>query len=164
MNQATIVRPSWLVLLAALLAVGAGFAPVPSMQRAPRRSATAARPCSEDGPVEGDIVVYASDSGRTLGLVTCGTSCTYYVQPLCTRDAPTPGNVELYADESQELLTLREEITDVIDDVTLSQRPVPSLGGGVGYGAEATDCWLLSGLPDGVEVPLTDDTQAPWTH
>jgi len=42
------------------------------------------------------------------------------------------------------------------------QRPVPSLGGGPGYGADATEIWsieeeaLMKCLQDGVEVPFID--------
>jgi hypothetical protein len=44
--------------------------------------------------------------------------------------------------------------------------PVPSLGGGVGYGATAVECWTLvrDQVPDGVDVPVSDAGVAPWTH
>ena len=46
------------------------------------------------------------------------------------------------------------------------QLPVPSLGGGVGYGATAVECWTLvrDQVPDGVDVPVSDAGVAPWTH
>ena len=45
-------------------------------------------------------------------------------------------------------------------EVFPSQRPVPSLGGGIGYGAEGIDCWELDGpargLGQGCFVPVED--------
>ena len=57
-------------------------------------------------------------------------------------------------------------IESIIDDVFYGQLPVPSLGGGVGYGATAVECWTLvrDQVPDGVDVPVSDAGVAPWTH
>ena len=62
------------------------------------------------------------------------------------------------------LLFLRFEA--VLDDVYYGQLPVPSLGGGVGYGATAIECWTVgrAAVPEGVDVPVSADGVAPWTH
>ena len=54
----------------------------------------------------------------------------------------------------------------VIDQAGYSQRNIPSLGGGVGYGAEAEDCWFIDedDIPDGVLRPLDSCFTAPWMY
>lgn len=56
--------------------------------------------------------------------------------------------------------------TQVIDQAGYSQRNIPSLGGGVGYGAEAEDCWFIDedDIPDGVLRPLDSCFTAPWMY
>ena len=63
-------------------------------------------------------------------------------------------------------LQVQGGIESIIDDVFYGQLPVPSLGGGVGYGATAVECWTLvrGQVPDGVDVPVSDAGVAPWTH
>ena len=51
---------------------------------------------------------------------------------------------------------------------THARSNIPSLGGGVGYGAEAEDCWLVerSDLPESVwaalRLPIDTVGTAPW--
>ena len=75
--------------------------------------------------------------------------------------------VMLVEDETfEEPIQCQGGIESVIDDVFYGQLPVPSLGGGVGYGATAVECWTLvrDQVPDGVDVPVSDAGVAPWTH
>ena len=84
------------------------------------------------------------------------------ISPLCTHEDDNP--MDVYIDPR---ITDRIEIED--DDVIkcygegyYSQRVVPSLGGGLGYGAEADDVWSLEEemmdelIADKVELPCLD--------
>eukprot|EP00286_Rhodomonas_abbreviata_P010234 CAMPEP_0181328810 /NCGR_PEP_ID=MMETSP1101-20121128/22944_1 /TAXON_ID=46948 /ORGANISM="Rhodomonas abbreviata, Strain Caron Lab Isolate" /LENGTH=188 /DNA_ID=CAMNT_0023437783 /DNA_START=3 /DNA_END=566 /DNA_ORIENTATION=+ len=62
------------------------------------------------------------------------------VQPLCVREE---GSTELYPDSRESPIILNDDQIVRIMDTYPSQRPIPSLGGGIGYGAEAVDCWEL---------------------
>jgi len=63
-----------------------------------------------------------------------------WVQPLCVREI---GSTEWYPDSRAEPLYLESDQIVKVMDTYPSQRPIPSLGGGIGYGAEAVDCWEL---------------------
>ena len=69
-------------------------------------------------------------------------------------------------DTFDEPVQVQGAIDFVFDDVFYGQLPVPSLGGGVGYGAPAIECWTVAraAVPDGVDVPVSADGVAPWTH
>ena len=126
---------------------------------------------------EGDVVVFALPDTvdppgvpgeRRLGVVKAEMSCTAWVHPLVEQGADQGDDeVMLVEDEAfEEPVQCQGGIESVIDDVFYGQLPVPSLGGGVGYGATAVECWTLvrDQVPDGVDVPVSDAGVAPWTH
>jgi len=124
--------------------------------------------------VEGDVVAfevppsYEGAGGRRLGVVTAEMSCTAWVHPLVEQGAEQgQEQITLVEDEAyEEPMQVQEGILAVLDDVYYGQLPVPSLGGGIGYGATAVECWTLerSKIPDGVDVPVSESGVAPWTH
>ena len=126
---------------------------------------------------EGDVVVFALPETvdppgvpgeRRLGVVKAEMSCTAWVHPLVEQGADQgEDEVMLVEDEAfEEAVQVQGGIECIIDDVFYGQLPVPSLGGGVGYGATAVECWTLvrDQVPDGVDVPVSDAGVAPWTH
>ena len=144
-----------------------------------RRRRPTARHASDDGcePAEGDVVVFAlpdtvdppgTPGERRLGVVKAEMSCTAWVHPLVEQGADQgEDEVMLVEDEAfEEPIQCQGGIESIIDDVFYGQLPVPSLGGGVGYGATAVECWTLvrDQVPDGVDVPVSDAGVAPWTH
>lgn len=84
---------------------------------------------------------------------------------LCLRD---PETREWYRDNRSDATVLRgltrESLLQVVENASYSQRNIPSLGGGVGYGADAEDCWLIEekDLPGGLVKPLDVKATAPW--
>lgn len=112
----------------------------------------------------------ASAFGKELGLggvLNVNSRSEIQLQLLCIRES---GSSEFYADSRVPPITI--SATDIVkvytiftfqassltlffsvlrsssDDLQVldtypSQRPIPSLGGGIGYGAEAVDCWEL---------------------
>jgi len=62
------------------------------------------------------------------------------LQPLCVREE---GSTEWYADSRVEPVAVAADAIVRVMDTFPSQRPIPSLGGGIGYGAEGVDCWEL---------------------
>jgi len=156
-----------------LVACAAALRPAAHMRRRP----TARR--AEDGceAAEGDVVVFALPETvdppgvpgeRRLGVVKAEMSCTAWVHPLVEQGADQgEDEVMLVEDEAfEEAVQVQGGIESIIDDVFYGQLPVPSLGGGVGYGATAVECWTLvrGQVPDGVDVPVSDAGVAPWTH
>ena len=135
-------------------------------------------PCYADcEAAEGDVVVFALPDTvdppgvpgeRRLGVVKAEMSCTAWVHPLVEQGADQGDDeVMLVEDEAfEEPIQCQGGIESIIDDVFYGQLPVPSLGGGVGYGATAVECWTLvrDQVPDGVDVPVSDAGVAPWTH
>ena len=134
---------------------------------------------AEDGceAAEGDVVVFAlpdtvdppgTPGERRLGVVKAEMSCTAWIHPLVEQGADQgEDEVMLVEDEAfEEPIQCQGGIESIIDDVFYGQLPVPSLGGGVGYGATAVECWTLvrDQVPDGVDVPVSDAGVAPWTH
>ena len=126
---------------------------------------------------EGDVVVFALPETvdppgvpgeRRLGVVKAEMSCTAWIHPLVEQGADQgEDEVMLVEDEAfEEAVQVQGGIESIIDDVFYGQLPVPSLGGGVGYGATAVECWTLvrGQVPDGVDVPVSDAGVAPWTH
>ena len=95
-------------------------------------------------------------------------SCTAWIQPLVEQGADQgDDDCMLVEDESfEEPVQVQGGIEAVLDDVYYGQLPVPSLGGGVGYGATAIECWTVgrAAVPEGVDVPVSADGVAPWTH
>mmetsp|Transcript_46331 Transcript_46331/g.68369 ORF Transcript_46331/g.68369 Transcript_46331/m.68369 type:complete len:201 (-) Transcript_46331:515-1117(-) len=88
------------------------------------------------------------------------------VHPLCTHEDDV--ETDLYVDPRQEGqpwtydTLLDDDVISTYGEGWYGQRPVPSLGGGPGYGAEADDVWsvdeeLLERLvEDGVDLPVLD--------
>ena len=164
------------MLRVALFAAGASaFRPhsAPRPQRAPLRAGDDG--CAE--AVEGDVVAFVfPETGdrpdlagaRRLGVVKAEMSCTAWVQPLVEQGADQgDDDCMLVEDESfEEPVQVQGGIEAVLDDVYYGQLPVPSLGGGVGYGATAIECWTVgrAAVPEGVDVPVSADGVAPWTH
>lgn len=157
-----------------LIAYVAAFRPhAPRPQRAPLRAGDDG--CAE--AVEGDVVAFVfPETGdrpdlagaRRLGVVKAEMSCTAWVQPLVEQGADQgDDDCMLVEDESfEEPVQVQGGIEAVLDDVYYGQLPVPSLGGGVGYGATAIECWTVgrAAVPEGVDVPVSADGVAPWTH
>ena len=126
---------------------------------------------------EGDVVVFAlpdtvdppgTPGERRLGVVKAEMSCTAWIHPLVEQGADQgDDDCMLVEDESfEEPVQVQGGIEAVLDDVYYGQLPVPSLGGGVGYGATAIECWTVgrAAVPEGVDVPVSADGVAPWTH
>jgi len=91
---------------------------------------------------------------KTKGLAALIDADSLVVQLLCVREQ---GSKELYADSRVAPFTLDEANIVRVLDVYPSQRPIPSLGGGIGYGAEAVDCWeLQEDIDDDVALPFED--------
>ena len=84
------------------------------------------------------------------------------ISPVCTHEDDNP--TDLFVDpRSEDGIEIEDD--DVIKcygEGWYSQRVVPSLGGGPGYGASADDCWsmeeeVLDKLEsDGVKLPILD--------
>ncbi|KAJ1475120.1 hypothetical protein T484DRAFT_1969022 [Baffinella frigidus] len=111
---------------------------------------------------EKDCVVYAlppalrdaTGKGFGLGGVMEIMGGGAWVQPLCFREE---GSRELYTDSREEAVEVAEDGLVRIVDTYPSQRPIPSLGGGIGYGADAVDCWeLQEDVGADVSVPIED--------
>ena len=165
------------MLRVALFAAGASaFRPHSAAPRRPRAPLRAGDDgCAE--AVEGDVVAFVfPETGdrpdlagaRRLGVVKAEMSCTAWVQPLVEQGADQgDDDCMLVEDESfEEPVQVQGGIEAVLDDVYYGQLPVPSLGGGVGYGATAIECWTVgrAAVPEGVDVPVSADGVAPWTH
>jgi len=81
------------------------------------------------------------------------------VSPLCQHEGDV--ELDLFVD-TRHLLDLWKEITDEAivgqyGEAWYGQRPVPSLGGGLGYGASADENEILDRLQaDGVDLPTLD--------
>ena len=161
------------VILAACASAFRPHSPAPRPQRAPLRAGDDG--CAE--AVEGDVVAFVfPETGdrpdlagaRRLGVVKAEMSCTAWVQPLVEQGADQgDDDCMLVEDESfEEPVQVQGGIEAVLDDVYYGQLPVPSLGGGVGYGATAIECWTVgrAAVPEGVDVPVSADGVAPWTH
>jgi hypothetical protein len=84
------------------------------------------------------------------------------LSPLCTHEDDNP--TDLYVDpRSQDNVDANDsDIIKCYGEGWYSQRVVPSLGGGPGYGAEADHVWsieeevLISLQEDEVEIPVLD--------
>ena len=161
------------VILAACASAFRPHSAAPRPQRAPLRAGDDG--CAE--AVEGDVVAFVfPETGdrpdlagaRRLGVVKAEMSCTAWVQPLVEQGADQgDDDCMLVEDESfEEPVQVQGGIEAVLDDVYYGQLPVPSLGGGVGYGATAIECWTVgrAAVPEGVDVPVSADGVAPWTH
>jgi len=154
----------WIACFVILIAFGAmALCPFRQSRRplARRRSASALCALS-DAYMENDLVAVhpPADSKPRLCVVRpYGT-----VLPLCRHEDDV--ETDLFSDPRSPI-SFWSELTD--EDVKgtygegwYGQRPVPSLGGGPGYGAEADEIWSVDEevldqvAADGVEVPMLD--------
>lgn len=116
-----------------------------------------------DSYMENDLV--AIQRPGSAGARLCAVRPDQSVVPLCRKEDDVA--TDLYADPREFATAFWADPND--DHVLKSygeayygQRPVPSLGGGIGYGAEADDVWsvdeeLLQVVEsDGVELPVLD--------
>jgi len=86
------------------------------------------------------------------------------IQPLCMRE--DNAETDLFLDPREPSFDANDadgmEITGTYGEGFYGQRPVPSLGGGPGYGAEADDVWLIDEdlleeiMEDGIIIPVLD--------
>lgn len=117
-------------------------------------------PPNDDDEGNDDSSVTAENSPRLCVVRPDGG-----VYPLCYHEDDV--ETDLFVDPRVSSQAWTEDVTD--DDVTgtygegwYGQRPVPSLGGGPGYGAEADPVWsvdedVLERLQeDGVDLPVLD--------
>jgi hypothetical protein len=157
---------------AALPALLRGPAPAPALAHAlPRPAAVRARTNTARASLdlfEKDCVEFkmppdmqAQYAPKTLALGAVVDADALLLQPLCVREE---GSSEWYPDSRAEAITVPEDsIVRVMDtypsqvhnvlmlrrwrsltvQLLSCQRPIPSLGGGIGYGAEAVDCWEM---------------------
>lgn len=114
--------------------------------------------------LENDLVAVRGEERESPRL--CAVKPDGSVAPLCQKEDDV--ETDLFVDPREFFVSFWSE--DVIDsDVTkvygegyYGQRPVPSLGGGPGYGAEADDVWsvpesiLDEVRNDGVDLPRLD--------
>lgn len=154
------------------LAAVAAFAPPPLRGPAVRgRRYAADVEVAEDDvvlftfPATGDLPELAGRTG--VGVVRAEMHCTAHIQPLAEQGADQgDADAQLVEDESfEQPVQVQGGITAVLD-AFYGQLPIPSLGGGVGYGAPAVECWTVrrAELPADVVLPVLDDGMAPWTH
>mmetsp|Transcript_7540 Transcript_7540/g.31204 ORF Transcript_7540/g.31204 Transcript_7540/m.31204 type:complete len:174 (-) Transcript_7540:111-632(-) len=159
------------LLCLALAAAARGLVLVPSRpQRGrPLRAADEALE-----PAEGDVVAYRVNDGAPLqiGVVIAEMSCTQWIQPLVVHeafdDATSSATDELvfFEDETVETAVQVQGGVVAVIDAAYGQLPIPSLGGGVGYGAPAVDCYSVrrGDLPADVVPEVSEQGMAPWTH
>jgi hypothetical protein len=116
-----------------------------------------------DSYLENDLV--AIERPGTEGPRLCAVRPDQSVVPLCRKEDDVV--TDLYADPREFAATYwtnpsDDHVRKSYGEAYYGQRPVPSLGGGIGYGAEADDVWsvdegLLQQVElDGVELPVLD--------
>ena len=118
--------------------------------------------------LEGDLVavVYPGDNNTVTPLRLCVVRDDGSVTPLCTRQDDV--ETDLFADPRQySVLFWQANVTDELvqgsyGEGFYGQRPVPSLGGGPGYGADADEVWSVTETTlqqvrdDQVDLPVLD--------
>ena len=116
-----------------------------------------------DAFLENDLVAIAVDDRQPR---LCAVRYDGTVAPLCLRGDDV--ETDAFVDPREYTSTFwTNEVTDECVKGTygegfFGQRPVPSLGGGPGYGAEADDCWSIDQevlekvKEDGVLLPTLD--------
>mmetsp|Transcript_2983 Transcript_2983/g.9018 ORF Transcript_2983/g.9018 Transcript_2983/m.9018 type:complete len:152 (-) Transcript_2983:663-1118(-) len=147
-----------LILLSALLVMAECY--VSPSHHAPRRR----RPMFRAGmeAAEGDVVLYRRET-LEIGLVTATADGSQWIQPLVAHSEPE-ADVTLFQDEGDQVRI--QGGCEAIVDAWPTQLPVPSLGGGVGYGSPAIDCFVVRSqdLPDDLALRVVERGTAPWTH
>jgi hypothetical protein len=117
--------------------------------------------------LEGDLVAVTNPGGSySQNPRLCAVKADGSVVPLCVREHDV--ETDLFADPRQfserfwQNYVTDEHVTATYGEGFYGQRPVPSLGGGPGYGAEADELWSVSGdmldevRANGVELPVLD--------
>jgi len=109
--------------------------------------------------MEGDVIVIADPDTAKQRL--CVVDCDSLAQPVCRKEDDVPEDV--YLDLRVKPVDVRnEDVQLLVQDAMYGQRPVPSLGGGPGYGADADEVWsigqeTLSSLEaQGLTIPVLD--------
>ncbi|KAL7519887.1 hypothetical protein ACHAWX_004641 [Stephanocyclus meneghinianus] len=114
----------------------------------------------------------SSSSHDSTGLRLCVIRNQQFVYPLVRHEDDVETDLFLDPKHAESTLRLQDfQQTDNLDSQSTipyygvgwyGQRPVPSLGGGPGYGADATEIWTIEEemlekcLLDGVNVPVID--------
>lgn len=132
------------------------------ISKIPRRQKTSSRQALSDNFFEDDIVAVKYPTSDCPRL--CAVKPDGIVDPLCQHEDDV--ETDLFIDPRL-AISFFQELTD--DDVVgtygegfYGQRPVPSLGGGPGYGATADEIWSVEETvidqirADGVELPVLD--------
>lgn len=107
---------------------------------------------------ENDLVTIMRDEKQVLYVVRPDTT----LSPLCTHEDDNETDLYVYPRAEDYVEVEEEDIVKCYGEGWYSQRVVPSLGGGPGYGAEADDVWSIEGdvlealNSDGVEIPNLD--------
>lgn len=156
-----------IALLASLNSLGGAAWLTGACSRRPRparQTASLALKALSDKYLENDLVAVKppepSDSNPRLCVVRPDGT----ILPLCRHEDDV--ETDLFVDP-RSVLSFWSELTDedvkgIYGEGWYGQRPVPSLGGGPGYGAEADEIWsvdeeiLEQVSSDGVDVPLLD--------
>jgi len=105
--------------------------------------------------LENDLVAISNADGKRLCVVRPDET----IAPLCQHEDDV--ETDLFLDGRVEAL-VNPEIVGTYGEGWYGQRPVPSLGGGPGYGAEAQEIWSVSEevleqlKEDGVDLPILD--------
>jgi hypothetical protein len=115
--------------------------------------------------LENDLLAIRLSSDSDAPSRLCAVKSDGTVSPLCQREDDV--ETDLFVDHREFSNKAWQAITD--DQVTgtygegwYGQRPIPSLGGGPGYGAEADEVWSVSEeqietvREDGVDLPVLD--------
>jgi len=113
---------------------------------------------------ENDLIALQRLSGDSAPRL-CAVGREGNVIPLCLREHDV--ETDLFADPREYSETIwsdpdDDQVTKVYGEAFYGQRPVPSLGGGPGYGAEADEVWstnveLIEEIrSDGVHLPVLD--------
>ena len=113
-------------------------------------------------PSEGDVVLYRRDN-LEIGVVTANMGCTQWIQPLVAHSKPEV-EVTLFEDDSDQVM-IQGGCEGIVESWP-TQLPVPSLGGGIGYGSPAIDCFVVQSndLPEDLALKVVEQGTAPWTH
>lgn len=131
-------------------------------RRSSHRESSFKRQALSDKYLENDLVAVKLPDSETPRL--CAVKPWGIVDPLCQHEDDV--ETDLFVDPRKPI-KFYEDLTDdaitgIYGEGFYGQRPVPSLGGGPGYGAPADEIWsvdeeiLEQVRADGVEIPMLD--------
>uniref|UniRef100_A0A7S3JVJ3 Uncharacterized protein n=1 Tax=Aureoumbra lagunensis TaxID=44058 RepID=A0A7S3JVJ3_9STRA len=128
----------------------------------------------ELSPAEGDVILYRlgeEDTQLKVGLVVAEMHCTQWVQPLVAQEPLDAGEIVFFEDAQVDTAIQIQGTAVAVIESLYGQLPVPQLGGGVGYGSPAVDCYTVNAAELDyflenyqVELKVTESGIAPWTH